>query len=263
MSAGLAGKARGAARSVLAARARDVTAEVARRSCVVVAPHPDDETFGCAATMARKAAAGTRVLVVVVSDGSASHRTTVITPVELAGVRRAEAMQAVARLHPAIEVRFLDFPDGDLASHSGEITERLAELLTFESPDEIYAPDLREPPADHAVVAAAVRRARALQATPAVLLEYPIWLWSTWPWTPGASAAQRLAQPLPAILRGHPVRVATGEFLPAKRRAIQAYATQVTQFRADPTWSPLPAEFIKRFVGRYELFFPVGTDPAR
>src|SRR5829696_1206258 len=54
--------------------ARDETAAVAARGCLVIAPHPDDETLGCGATIARKRAAGTPVRVVIVADGRYAQR---------------------------------------------------------------------------------------------------------------------------------------------------------------------------------------------
>src|SRR5271166_3569230 len=41
--------------------AEDMTFQMATRSCLVLAPHPDNETLGCGATIMRKLAAGTRV----------------------------------------------------------------------------------------------------------------------------------------------------------------------------------------------------------
>jgi len=49
--------------------ARDDTATSAARSALVLAPHPDDETLGCGATILRKRAAGTPVHVLIVTDG--------------------------------------------------------------------------------------------------------------------------------------------------------------------------------------------------
>ncbi len=54
---------------LLRASGRDVTDDSTRRSCLVLAPHPDDETLGCAVTMMRRIEAGSAVHVLVASDG--------------------------------------------------------------------------------------------------------------------------------------------------------------------------------------------------
>ena len=41
-----------------------------RRPAFILAPHPDDETFGCGGTIARKLAAGATIHVIVMTDGS-------------------------------------------------------------------------------------------------------------------------------------------------------------------------------------------------
>ena len=56
-------------RSALRTVARDETSTTGTRSALVLAPHPDDETLGCGATILRKVAAGTPVHVLVVTDG--------------------------------------------------------------------------------------------------------------------------------------------------------------------------------------------------
>src|SRR5687767_6864064 len=40
---------------------------------MVVAPHPDDETLGCGGTIAKHAAAGDQVEVLIITDGGASR----------------------------------------------------------------------------------------------------------------------------------------------------------------------------------------------
>lgn len=49
------------------------TAAFGKQRCLVIAPHPDDETFGCAGTMARLKAEGSEVFVLAVSAGDLQH----------------------------------------------------------------------------------------------------------------------------------------------------------------------------------------------
>src|SRR4029450_12640391 len=51
-------RARGVVKAAVVARGTDVTEASATRSCLVVAPHPDDETLGCGVTIMRKLEAG-------------------------------------------------------------------------------------------------------------------------------------------------------------------------------------------------------------
>src|ERR1700691_4831515 len=50
----------------------DVTYATTRRPCLVLAPHPDDETLGVGATIMRKVDAGTPVHLAIATDGSKS-----------------------------------------------------------------------------------------------------------------------------------------------------------------------------------------------
>ena len=54
-------------------KGRDLTEAFARRSTLVLAPHPDDETLACGATILHKRARGTRVHIVIATDGAAAN----------------------------------------------------------------------------------------------------------------------------------------------------------------------------------------------
>ena len=111
-------------------KARDATSTLAGRSCLVLAPHPDDETLGCGGVIMHKLAAWSRTEVIVVTDGAASHlddparKTSRKTLVEL---RESETIRACEELGLASEhVSFLRFPDGALAEHADALRDRLA-----------------------------------------------------------------------------------------------------------------------------------------
>jgi LmbE family N-acetylglucosaminyl deacetylase len=252
----LASRARAAARRVLEARAQDRTEEVSNRSCVVVAPHPDDETFGCGATIHRKTSAQVSVTIVVVSDGESSHTSGGLGQEELAGIRQQEARRAAAVLGVE-DIRFLSQPDGRLADSTKKVSTLLWEVLDALAPEEVITTTIEEPHPDHSAVALAVRDALSRLATRPLLLEFPIWQWSSWPLHVPGSRPQRMLSATSETFRRPVWRVEAGEHLAVKKRALEEYATQLTRYRGDPSWEPLSTEFVARFLRPCELFYPV------
>ncbi len=155
-------------------------------SCVVFAPHPDDETLGCGGLIARKRNEGLPVHVVFITDGSASHPGHPrLSPAEVVVIRHHEALEALAILgveSPAIH--FLNETDGALNHLTPErqagLVSQLAALLTGIKPAEIFLPCCPDGSSEHdaafGFVSAALRRA---QVQPAIW-QYPVWSW----WNP-------------------------------------------------------------------------------
>jgi LmbE family N-acetylglucosaminyl deacetylase len=83
---------------------------------LAVGAHPDDIEFGCGSTLAKWAAAGCRIALLVCTDGSKGTWDPATDPAELVVRRRAEQHAAARVLHEAAEVVFLGWPDGELES---------------------------------------------------------------------------------------------------------------------------------------------------
>jgi LmbE family N-acetylglucosaminyl deacetylase/GT2 family glycosyltransferase len=124
------------------------------RGVLVLAPHADDEVFGCGGTLARLAEQGATVRVVVLTR---SREPT------LASQRQAESRKAAERLgYPAPD--FLDWHDGDLPAADG-LDEALRGLLAEHEPDLVLAPSPWEMHRDHrATCEAAIRTCGELKA---------------------------------------------------------------------------------------------------
>ncbi|MFT4287057.1 PIG-L deacetylase family protein [Nocardioides sp.] len=247
---------RGLSRRALLRAARDVTVPAAGRSALVIAPHPDDETLGCGATMLAKVAAGTRVTVVVATDGRHSHRSAAIPPERLAARRHAEMTEAATRLGLVEEVRWLGIEDGTVAAHEDDLVAALVRLVAELRPDELYATCAEEPHPDHAAVGRAARRVAA--ATGTRLLEYPVWLWHGWPASRGDRAGS-LAEAGRRVVRRRAAVVATGPHLAAKLHALDAHDTQLRRPAEVPVgeeWAVLPEPILAAAAGPWELFFP-------
>ena len=146
------------------------------RSVVVVAAHPDDETFGFGATSATLAALGVHVRAVVVSDGGAAQSgLSAAASRELAATRHAELLEAatVLALRPPLA---LNIPDGAVAAHEDELADLLAKILSGARTRTLCVANWRgDGHPDHEAVGRAAARASATCGIP--LLEYPIWMW--------------------------------------------------------------------------------------
>jgi LmbE family N-acetylglucosaminyl deacetylase len=143
-------------------------------SVVVVAAHPDDEVLGVGGLLSMAAAAGTRLRLVAVTDGEASHPGMDRAAADqLAACRVAETVGALRELGAPAEIIRLRMPDTGLARREAELRDQLAELVAGFSV--CLAPWDGDLHADHEAAGRAASGACALSGVG--LLSYPIWTW--------------------------------------------------------------------------------------
>lgn len=124
----------------------EVVARPPGNNALVLAPHLDDDVFGCGGTLFKHVRASDRVTVVYFTDGregdpSESDKTLVER------TRKEEARRATELLgiHDLI---FLDEPETRLRP-TPRLVSRLAEILSRIKPDLIYLPSFLENHVDH------------------------------------------------------------------------------------------------------------------
>ena len=113
---------------------------------LVLAPHPDDEVFGCGGAIVQLLGAGAEVRSVVLTDGGAQGD---------ANTRRAEALEASARLG-LDEPEFWDLADRSLRPDDADLADRLRALMIEFAPQLILLPSPAEIHPDHRAVAVLV-----------------------------------------------------------------------------------------------------------
>ncbi|TDT81528.1 LmbE family N-acetylglucosaminyl deacetylase [Arthrobacter sp. AG258] len=219
--------------------------ELAALRFVVLAAHPDDETLGAGGLMARLAALGAQVEVLLCTAGEGSHPDSPTTsPEELAQARLAEFAAALTVLGLGDRWRFLGFPDRGLGSHADAIAaavrDAAARLPGRADQLVLVAPYRSDGHSDHDALGAVA--AETARKEGHALLEYPIWYWH-WA-TPGD-------QQWRAWLR-FPL---DGESGAAKERAMAAHATQVMPLSpAQGDETLLSRDFLGHFARGYEVF---------
>jgi LmbE family N-acetylglucosaminyl deacetylase len=121
------------------------------QAVLVLAPHPDDEVFGCGGAIAQHVKSGHTVCVVILTDGALYADS---------DVRQRESI-AAAQLLGYGKPEFWGLPDGGL-HYSDELAQRLADKIAQCGVDLVYAPSPLEYHPDHIqthlLAAEAVRR---------------------------------------------------------------------------------------------------------
>jgi LmbE family N-acetylglucosaminyl deacetylase len=206
---------------------------------ILVAAHPDDETLGLGATAAQLAKRGVPVQVVAVTDGEAAYPQGLGGHKELARARRDELISAAARLGLARPI-FIGIPDGEVTENEDRLEIELEAVLAESQAGAWCAATWRgDGHPDHEATGRAA--AAASKDTPAVFVEYPIWMWH---WALPDD---------PAVPWGNARRVSlTQRELATKAAALQCFSSQLERTGGP---SQLSSEVIDRQLAVGELVF--------
>jgi LmbE family N-acetylglucosaminyl deacetylase len=214
-------------------------------TCLILAPHPDDESLACGGLIAACVAAGRAPLVVILTDGAGSHpNSRTHPPHHLRAIRAQEAQTAVSLLGLTTDrLVFLNQPDTAAPPAGSRFDAIVATLLALKEPAcaAILAPWQHDPHRDHEAasrLAAAVAEAASIRH-----LAYPVWGWTLAAETPVRAATQT------------GFRLDISRFLPSKRAAIQAHQSQYGGLiMDDPTGFRLPPDLLSVFDSPFETF---------
>lgn len=211
---------------------------------MVVAPHPDDEIFGCAALMKQLVDAGKLVDLVIMSRGEAVHLHCCPSDTEqIIREREKLALKSNYKLGITAEhLHILDFPDGDFVSvgENDICVAKLRTLIEKLSPSLVFIPHPFENSPDH--VAATQILESILQRLTIKTFYYCVWTWYHMPLYKILKLKYKNARLLRVVNRD------------AKNKAIDIYTKN--KARCGISYSgDLPKPFIYAFRWKYELFF--------
>jgi len=178
-----------------------------RQEVLVLAPHPDDETFGCGGTLRMLADRGVCIDVAFLTRGEQGFESCGENGIEqqaLAETRSKEARKACEILG-ARNIRFLGGRDTRL-NEQPELAAEIARVLGETAYQRVFCPWPHDAHADHQ---AAFRHLR--EAVICTRKAYNFWLYEIW-------------KPLPAN-----TFVPIDLTIDAKRRAIDQYDSQLSQ----------------------------------
>ncbi|WP_165362086.1 PIG-L deacetylase family protein [Qipengyuania thermophila] len=226
--------------AVAAAPAADVDA-LAPGPVLLLSPHPDDEVLGAGLAMDAALGAGRPVLVLLVTDGAASHPGSRTHPPQaVRALRRAEFRQALAELGGGgAQHDTLEFADSTLTVDSAVlIANRITERIGSFRPAVIWTTWSGDPHCDHEATASAA-------ALVGSRLGVPVWEYAVW--------GRFGARPVPP--RHRLCRFLHPDGLPRKQRAAHAYRSQFTALiRDDPDGFRMPSALLAHFLSAPEVF---------
>jgi LmbE family N-acetylglucosaminyl deacetylase len=200
------------------------------------------------------------------TDGSRSHAA-FMPEAELRARRELEAVEACRRLDvDERSIVFCRFPDQRLQTCRDAAIARVAEILHSRRPMEVAVPYRHDLTSDHVTTREIVRAAVRQRGLEVRVLEYPIWFWGAWPWTPVADQGRKHAAI--AVLRGllGAVRLlcqlrcqlSIENHLPVKRAALARHESQMTRLRSGALWPTLAdvggGDFLACFFRSHERF---------
>lgn len=235
------------------------TGASARRNCVVLAPHPDDESIGMGATLARKIDTGSRVVIAVATDGRYSADSKVISKDELIKIRKAELLAATSHLGiKTDDIHFFDEEDTKINDERLKVKfNELLDSLDFDL-HEIMSTSWNDSHQDHQACARVAKNAAMSRGI--IFRGCPIYWWADGPtrFHRGQhSMLNRQVGKLVDLKRAFFSRgfvVDSTNFSRNRELAINEYESQVKNLTNEQTWSNLDPNWLAQFDRHREYF---------
>lgn len=193
---------------------------------IVFSPHPDDETLGCGGVIAKKLSEGYDIKVVIITDGRYAFYNVLgiksnPTPDELKEIRKKEVKKALRIL--GVEegnILFLDFVDGSLKDYQKEFENKIIEILSKYSPNEVFIPHKNDGHIDHRIANKIIKEVVRKLGLRVRCYEYMI----THKFARIGPIVDSLVNHL---LRKNIVKVDVSRFLHLKEQAIQEFKSEI------------------------------------
>ena len=216
----------------------DIEAIAPEGTVLIIAPHPDDETFGCGLAMAAAAASNRRVAIVLLTDGEGSHpNSRTFAPQQLADLRSEEFARALETLVPSsrVDVLRLHLPDGK-SRYDRMLAMQVLPFTQAQGAKAIWSTWRGDPHCDHQTGA-------ALGRDLARRLAIPHWSFAVW----GRFGERAVPTGLKTF---HAPGLANRKF-----EAIAAYRSQIDpRVIGDPNGFTMPPALIAHFAKHPEIF---------
>ncbi|MFA6062365.1 MAG: PIG-L deacetylase family protein [Gallionella sp.] len=215
-------------------------------TALIVAPHPDDETFGCGGLIALKLAQGAVVHVLILSRGEGGHRGCCTIREEVVAVERTrQAEHACAKLGLSkANLHWLDFPDGNIKQGDCAKVTKIQALIDKVVPMEIYAPAPFDCWVDHERACEIIKKIISGHKNDISLYVYPIWMWYN----------LRLRD-LGRLNGWHALNLDIRAVQATKREAMRYYLSEINLLCGTRWCGNLPEGFSRPFYDDFEIFF--------
>jgi LmbE family N-acetylglucosaminyl deacetylase len=192
------------------------------KTALVVAAHPDDEVLGCGGTMAKLAADGWHVHVLIMAEGITSRDATRNRAGKAKELTKlAKSAHAANKVLGAASVTLRDFPDNRMDGvEMLDVVKVVEEWIKKYKPQLVFTHNASDINIDHQVVHDAV--VTACRPLPAASVKQLLFfeVASSTEWRPHASRAPFA----PAVYFDIAAQ------LPKKLKALQAYASEMREF---------------------------------
>jgi LmbE family N-acetylglucosaminyl deacetylase len=214
-------------------------------SILIIAPHPDDETFGCGGLITQKIQSNANISILFLTNGEKSLHS--VPKAELKQMRRACAINAAKLLGVnSNNLHWMDLPDGSVprlgTQEFNSTRDNLLKLIHTLQIDEVFATHYLDGWSDH--IAAYELALAALKKSDKHIELYLYWVW-VWYYL-GMKQIVSLPWNKIFLLPIHSV-------FDKKQKALEVYFDAKIP-AGDPYMGNLPKMFLKAFDWPYEVF---------